>query len=40
MADLPGRTLGRYRLDSVLGRGGMADVWRATDVKLARTVAV
>jgi hypothetical protein len=40
MTDLTGRTLGRYRLDSVLGRGGMADVWRATDVKLARTVAV
>jgi len=40
MTDLTGRTLGRYRLESVLGRGGMADVWRAADVKLARTVAV
>ncbi|MEO8054237.1 MAG: serine/threonine-protein kinase [Acidobacteriota bacterium] len=40
MTDLSGRTLGRYRLESVLGRGGMADVWRAVDVKLARTVAV
>jgi serine/threonine-protein kinase len=40
MTDLTGRTLGRYRLESLLGRGGMADVWRAADVKLARTVAV
>ena len=35
-----GRTLGRYRLDTLLGRGGMAEVFRATDTKLARTVAV
>jgi serine/threonine-protein kinase len=35
-----GRTLGRYRLDELLGRGGMAEVFRATDTKLARTVAV
>ena len=40
MTDLTGRTLGRYRLETLLGRGGMADVWRATDTKLARTVAV
>ncbi len=32
--------LGRYRLDLLVGRGGMAEVWRATDTKLARTVAV
>ncbi|GGS26438.1 MULTISPECIES: protein kinase domain-containing protein [Actinokineospora] len=31
---------GRYRLDGVIGRGGMADVHRATDVRLNRAVAV
>jgi serine/threonine protein kinase len=31
---------GRYRLDSVLGRGGMAVVWRAADLQLERSVAI
>ncbi len=30
----------RYRLDELIGRGGMASVWRATDTVLAREVAV
>jgi serine/threonine protein kinase len=31
---------GRYRLESVLGRGGMATVWRASDLQLERSVAI
>ncbi|MEA2494082.1 MAG: eukaryotic-like serine/threonine-protein kinase [Thermoleophilaceae bacterium] len=31
---------GRYRLDGILGRGGMAIVWKATDQQLERVVAI
>ena len=31
---------GRYQLDQLIGSGGMATVWRATDRRLGRTVAV
>ena len=41
MDPLVGRLLdGRYRLDRVIARGGMATVYEATDLRLDRTVAV
>lgn len=37
----PGTLLGgRYELDQIIGRGGMAEVWRARDIRLSRDVAV
>ncbi len=37
---LSGRTLGRYRVGALLGRGGMGEVYRADDTELRRAVAI
>jgi serine/threonine protein kinase len=37
---LVGRTLAHYRISAVIGAGGMGEVYRATDTKLAREVAL
>jgi len=31
---------GRYQLGSLIGRGGMAEVYSGTDTRLGRTVAI
>ncbi|RKT83796.1 serine/threonine protein kinase [Saccharopolyspora antimicrobica] len=38
--DLTGKRLGHYKIDGVLGRGGMSVMYRATDVRLGRKVAL
>ena len=37
---LVGRTLAHYRINTAIGAGGMGEVYRATDVKLGREVAL
>ncbi|PRW63561.1 serine/threonine-protein kinase [Actinopolyspora mortivallis] len=38
--DLTGSRLGHYKIEGVLGRGGMSVMYRATDVRLGRKVAL
>src|SRR3990172_4270312 len=36
----PGAVLGRYKVEALIGRGGMGEVYRARDTTLGREVAI
>ena len=40
VAELTQKTIGRFRLESRVGRGGFGEVWKARDLNLDRTVAI
>jgi serine/threonine protein kinase len=40
MSELIGKTLGQYQIERLIGRGGMAQVYSATQASLGRTVAI
>ena len=40
MTLVPGTTLGHFEIVSAIGAGGMGEVYKATDTRLDRTVAI